>query len=113
VLADNIISEQRTEIARMRAWYRQWFGEELAPGPPDAHAASGLDELRKAGGDVDRVFLKMMIPHHAGAIMMADGVARSGARAQIQRLAREIVAAQAKEVGTMQRGRERWYPPLG
>lgn len=72
-----------------------------------------MSDLEAAKDDFDRVFLRMMIPHHASAIMMADEVMRSEPRSAILTLANEIVVAQAKEVGEMQRWREQWYPPAG
>jgi uncharacterized protein (DUF305 family) len=55
----------------------------------------------------------MMIPHHASAITMADSAMMGSPREEINVLAEEIVAAQAKEIGQMQRQREQWFPPLG
>jgi uncharacterized protein (DUF305 family) len=55
----------------------------------------------------------MMIPHHASAIMMADQAMLAEPRGQIDLMTREIIAAQAKEIGQMQRWREQWYPPIG
>jgi uncharacterized protein (DUF305 family) len=55
----------------------------------------------------------MMIPHHASAILMADRVMMGAPRAKIADLAEGIIAAQAKEIGQMQRWREAWFPPRG
>jgi uncharacterized protein (DUF305 family) len=55
----------------------------------------------------------MMIPHHASAILMADMALAGSPRAEVANLAREIVAAQSAEIGSMQRMRERIAPPLG
>jgi uncharacterized protein (DUF305 family) len=52
-----------------------------------------------------------MIPHHAAAIIMASQL--EPAHPELGQLAAEIVAAQARETGTMQRWRQTWYPPLG
>ena len=42
-------------------------------------------------GDVDRDFVAMMVPHHQGAIDMAQAVLRYGSNEQLRRLAQEII----------------------
>lgn len=54
-------------------------------------------------GDPDRDFVAGMIPHHQGAIEMAQTELRHGHDPQLRRLARDIVAAQDKEVAFMRR----------
>lgn len=112
-LARRIIASQEAEIARMRAWHEEWFGEALEPDRTGPHAMMDMSDLEAAAEDFDRRFLAMMIPHHASAVMMADEMTMAGARGQIDLLAREIIAAQAEEIGQMQRWREQWYPPVG
>ena len=113
-LAQGIISAQEREIADMKAWHLDWFGEELVPRTSGPHASIDMSELdATTGDDFDRVFLRMMIPHHASAITMADSVMMGSPRKRIGTLADEVIAAQAKEIGQMQRQRERWFPPLG
>jgi uncharacterized protein (DUF305 family) len=112
-LAREIVAAQEAEIARMESWYQSWYGEKLVPSMSGPHGNVDMAELESAKDDFDRVFLRMMIPHHASAIMMADAVMMSEPRSEIEALANEIIAAQAKEIGQMQRWREQWYPPLG
>jgi len=52
-------------------------------------------------GDVDRDFVAMMVPHHAGAIAMAIAVLRHGHNEQIKRLAQEIIVTQQQEIAAM------------
>jgi uncharacterized protein (DUF305 family) len=52
-------------------------------------------------GDVDRDFVAMMVPHHQGAIDMAQAVLRYGHNEQIRRLAQEIVVTQQQEIAAM------------
>jgi uncharacterized protein (DUF305 family) len=54
-------------------------------------------------GDVDHDFVAMMIPHHQGAIDMAQTELRHGKDPALRKLATDIVAAQKKEIATMQR----------
>jgi uncharacterized protein (DUF305 family) len=43
-----------------------------------------------------------MVPHHAGAIMMASQAQSKSERPEIRRLAATIIADQAREIGEMQ-----------
>ena len=52
-------------------------------------------------GDVDRDFVAMMVPHHQGAIDMAQAVLRHGRNEQIRRLAQEIIVTQQQEIAAM------------
>jgi uncharacterized protein (DUF305 family) len=55
-----------------------------------------------ATGDADRDFVKMMIPHHQGAIDMAVAELRYGKNPQLKRIAQEIIVDQQQEIAAMQ-----------
>ena len=52
-------------------------------------------------GDVDRDFVATMVPHHQGAIEMAQAELRYGHNEQLRRLAQEIIVAQTQEIAVM------------
>lgn len=52
-------------------------------------------------GDVDHDFTAMMIPHHQGAIDMAQAELRHGHNEQLRRIAQEIVVEQQQEIVAM------------
>jgi uncharacterized protein (DUF305 family) len=52
-------------------------------------------------GDADRDFLAGMIPHHQGAIDMAQVVLQHGKDPKVKQLARQIIAGQKKEIAKM------------
>ena len=52
-------------------------------------------------GDVDHDFVEMMVPHHQGAIAMAQALLRNGHNEQLRRLAQEIIVTQQQEIAAM------------
>lgn len=74
----------------------------------DAAMAQAMDTMMQAmhgaghRGDSDRAFLAMMIPHHQGAIDMAELALRYGRDPLVRQLAEEIIAAQLVEITSMQ-----------
>ena len=52
-------------------------------------------------GDIDRDFVAMMVPHHQGAIDMAQAELRYGHNEQLRRMAQEIIVTQQAEIAAM------------
>jgi Domain of unknown function (DUF305) len=52
-------------------------------------------------GNVDRDFMRMMIPHHQGAIDMAVVVLKHGRDERLRRLAQSIIVEQGQEIAYM------------
>ena len=52
-------------------------------------------------GDIDRDFVAMMVPHHEGAIAMAQAELRYGHNEILRRMAQEIIVTQQQEIGAM------------
>jgi hypothetical protein len=69
------------------------------------------DMTIKPTGDVDRDFVAMMVPHHQGAIDMAQAVLRYGHNEQLRRLAQEIVVTQQQEIAAMRLAVDEELPP--
>ncbi len=55
----------------------------------------------KPSGDVDRDFVAMMVPHHQGAIDMAQTELRYGHNERLRRMAQEIIVTQQEEIAAM------------
>ena len=52
--------------------------------------------------DPDAAFVKGMIPHHRGAVAMAEIELKYGTDPELKKLARDIIAAQDKEIAFME-----------
>jgi uncharacterized protein (DUF305 family) len=119
-LARAIIRTQRAEIGRMRTIHERLFGGPLKA-DETAHerlglsaAAAGMshegeDELGTGAAPFDRAFIDAMVPHHQGAIRMADAVLADDPDDEIADLAGSIVAAQSSEIERMNSWRMAWY----
>jgi uncharacterized protein (DUF305 family) len=59
------------------------------------------DMTIKPTGNIDRDFVAMMVPHHQGAIDMAQAELRYGREAQLRRIAQEIVVDQIQQISLM------------
>lgn len=90
---------------------------------PDAAAPTFYSEMTKVNarmhegmeiapnGDIDRDFMRMMIPHHQGAIDMAVAELRYGKNEQLRRIAQEIIVEQQQEIAAMRLARGEPLPP--
>lgn len=119
-LAAAIITTQTAEIAQLRGLAKR-SGSSTA----DADAKMGadakllglpMDDMGMSMGagsiarskDPDLAFVRLMIPHHEGAIAMAQAELDHGQSPEIQALAKNIVAAQQKEVDEMKTWLKDW-----
>jgi uncharacterized protein (DUF305 family) len=68
----------------------------------DANMKMHRDMDIRFSGNADVDFARGMIPHHQGAIDMAEIVLRFGKDAVVRKLATEVIAAQRKEIAQMQ-----------
>lgn len=67
----------------------------------EADATMHRDMAVAPSGDVDRDFVRMMVPHHQGAIDMALVVLKYGRDERVKRLAQSIVVQQGEEIAYM------------
>lgn len=106
-LADRIASAQGPEIGTMKGWLKNHGGARKQKGHehgsmPGMATEKQLDELRSARGeDFDRLFLKLMISHHDGAVTMATDVLAQGNNVLVEEMANDVVAQQTSEINRM------------
>jgi uncharacterized protein (DUF305 family) len=98
-LVEAIVIAQEREIADMKQWYEDWYGEPYDDTGKYMPMMRELADL--SGAELDRVFLEDMIMHHMGAIMMANSVAPHIEHEEIANLAEAIKTTQAEEIRLM------------
>ncbi|MBE9156426.1 DUF305 domain-containing protein [Nodosilinea sp. LEGE 06152] len=122
-LASDIIAAQQTEIAEMQAWREGWYPDASAepvmynaemghmmPMSADMMSAMMMDvDLGTADDEYDLRFINAMIPHHEGALTMAQEALAKSSRPEIQELAEAIIASQQVEIDQMTQWRQDWY----
>ena len=65
----------------------------------------------KPSNDVDRDFVAMMVPHHQGAIDMAEAELSYGHDEPLRRLAQEIIVTQQQQIAVMRHALGEPLPP--
>jgi uncharacterized protein (DUF305 family) len=122
-LADNIIKAQNQEITQMKQWRKGWYAN--AGDKPMAYDAQmghmmemSSDQMKgmmmnmdlgAADKDFDLRFINGMIPHHEGAVTMAQDALKKSQRPEIKKLAQAIITSQDAEINQMKQWRKSWY----
>ena len=117
-LAARIGGAQPAEIGAMRGWLdsrglpqeagdhaaggHHGSGEHGVSGMPGMATPEQLAELAAASGaDFDRLFLRLMTAHHAGAVEMATGVLAADRDERVHEMAQDVLVTQSDEITTM------------
>ncbi|MFF2844493.1 DUF305 domain-containing protein [Paenarthrobacter sp. NPDC057981] len=107
-LAVQIKGAQAPEIEKMTAWLKGWNEPSMGSSSHSGHGMDGmvgdteLQTLKDAQGtEAARLYLTQMIAHHEGAVTMAKTEISQGKSPEAVQLAKDIVAAQEKEIQDM------------
>ena len=111
-LAQTIVDDQTREISQFQEISKREFNTtpQLTMGGPSGSLMgvpismdmSQMASEVEAAQDPDQMFLRMMIPHHAMAISMANEETLRGSDEQLKIMSRSIISSQGKEIGQMQ-----------
>lgn len=122
-LANEIIKAQNIELNQMKQWRQAWYpkaGSELMAFdqkmghmmPMSQQQMQGMmmkGDLGAADAQFDLRFFNAMIPHHEGAVTMAQDALKKTKRPEIKTIAQEIIASQQKEIDQMKQWKQAWY----
>jgi uncharacterized protein (DUF305 family) len=99
---------QNTSATQTSGKQDTMHGGSMHHGSGMAHSMSM--DLGPADADFDLRFVDAMIPHHQGAVEMAQEVLSKSQRPEMKKLAQDIIAAQNREIEQMKQWRKAWYP---
>ena len=115
-LAAEIIQAQEQEIAEMKQWRKNWYpqaaetpmtydaaqGKTMPMSSSQMHGLMMHQSLGAEGDGFESRFITAMIPHHEGAIAMAEEALQKSQRPEIKQLAQDIIQSQQAEIAQMQ-----------
>ncbi len=123
-LADDIIiAQSREENELLQKWRKAWYpkagdkptaynaqvGRMMEMSPEQMQAMMMSQDLGEADAEFDLRFMNAMIPHHEGALTMAQDALSKSKRPEIKKLAQEIITSQQKEIDLQEQWRQAWY----
>ena len=128
-LANGVIKAQDSEIAMMKTWRKDWYpranstfmawhtkANHMMGMPPEQMKAMrmdmdlGVSDLGASDDDqFDLRFINAMIPHHEGALVMANDAIGKSKRPEMQKESKNILSSQTAEIKQMRQWRKDWY----
>ena len=104
-LAEDIVRTQNQEIALMRREDQTLAEAGIEKGSLGvAEHMMGMDadvDSLKTAKPFDKAFITEMIPHHEGAVTMANAELSKGKSTKLKLLAQDIITAQEREIAAM------------
>ncbi|MFB7940476.1 DUF305 domain-containing protein [Streptomyces sp. NPDC004779] len=106
-LAERIAAAQQPEIGAMEGWLKTHGGprdqgEHAHHSMPGMATEAQLAELKAAkGAAFDKLFVKLMVTHHEGAVTMAAEALGQGNNIQVEEMANDVIAQQTAEINRM------------
>lgn len=98
-LAQEIIDAQQQEIAMMRGWLDEYYNGGFAPSYQPM-----MGDLESLSGEArDVAYIRGMIEHHMGAVMMARSVLELDPSSHVEEFANEVIEAQTTEIQQLER----------
>lgn len=121
-LALDILLTQQAQIGQMQGWLAVWglplagseplmsgtimHGGTAMPMTPEMMGMQPAAEVQKLQtlpvAEAEVHFLRMMIAHHQGGVLMAEAALQNTQRPEVRRLAEAVIEAQTGEISYMQ-----------
>ena len=115
LMAADMALTQQGQIGRMQGWLdawnlpatgtepaMSWMGHPTEGRMPGMASPEELERLKNAPPEeADRLFFRLMIPHHRAAVPMAEAVMERTDRPEVENLAGAIAASQKGEIQVM------------
>ena len=106
-LAEQVLKAQQPEIDQMNQWLNTYQANFVTDNSPhiqayiDSMADHDAMQIATQHDDPDIAFVQGMIPHHQGAVDMANIELKYGKDEQMRKLAQDIINAQQTEIDFM------------
>ena len=114
-MATDMALTQQGQIGRMQGWLdawnlpatgaepaMSWMGHPTEGRMPGMASPEEIERLQKASPEeADKIFFRLMIPHHQAAVPMAEAVIKETDRPEVENLAGAIAASQQGEIELM------------
>jgi uncharacterized protein (DUF305 family) len=68
-----------------------------------------VKHLGEGDAEYEKRFIDMMIPHHEGAVLMAEHALKHAQKPELKAMAKKMIEDQQKEIEQMRAHREQWY----
>ena len=115
LMATDMALTQQGQIGRMQGWLdvwnlpptgaepaMSWMGHPTEGRMPGMASPEDIERLRNAPPEeADKMFFRLMIPHHRAAVPMAEAVMEETDRPEVENLAGAIAASQKGEIEVM------------
>ncbi|MBA2513215.1 MAG: DUF305 domain-containing protein [Solirubrobacterales bacterium] len=118
-LAQRIQASQTRQLKQMQTWRKQWYpraGDSMMsmggmPGMGEGVGSMGMmgRDAMMGGDHAERMFLRMMVPHHQLAVEMGEDALENAEHEELKGLARAIVDEQSAEIEQMEGYLKAWY----
>ena len=108
-MCNDIVRTQRSEIAQMPGWLKEWYGETSVPHKTE-RSMSDMEHLASlSGGEFEKQFMEHMSGHHMIAVENSAECLLRTSHSALTGLCGEMIRTQVEEIQKMRLWLCRWY----